>query len=253
MSDNPFKDSYLKVCRAKEHLAELERIATAWSAETEHGEQIAPGASPFSTRSTPAPKNVGAIVGDVVHNLRASLDLMAVALVGLKNGNTKSVYFPFAEDEASFPKRIRDKNFHRAGSQAEKLLLEFAPYSGGNKALRALHDLDVQDKHHSLVPHGVSVTTATMRAVIDEAGIRFVPADDLLSTVGAALTFPPDSVFAGEEIIPVLHQLVELTTSVLKAFEALGEVPGVNIDSAGVQGSPPKEGDEPSAGLSADT
>lgn len=187
----------------------------------------------------PVPEEVGAIVGDVVHNLRAALDLMAVALVRAKGGNTKNVYFPFADSAENLPARIKDKNFHRAGAEAIKLLEEIAPYSGGNVALRELHNLDLQDKHHALIVHSVAITTATVRVDIDETTgkVSLVPVDG--SRPSAALVFPEDSVFANEEIVPVLHKLVETTAGIIKAFEALCEVDGVGDDATGAQGTPP--------------
>ncbi len=236
MTQQPFLDSYRKIDRAKVHLAELERVQAYWSDQTLFGKQIAPHESHLSVRAAPVPQNAGAIVGDVVHNLRAALDLMAVALVRGKGGNTKNVYFPFADTADNLAARIKDKNFHRAGPAAVTLLEEIAPYTGGNAALRELHDLDVQDKHHALIPHNVTLTTAVVRVHIDDAGkVSLVPVED--SRASTALAFPADSVFANQEIILVLHKLVETTAGILKAFEALCEVPRVDVDAAGAHGA----------------
>lgn len=43
---------------------------------------------------TPVPKLFSTRLGDVVHNLRASLDLLAVELVRLNDGNDNGAYFP---------------------------------------------------------------------------------------------------------------------------------------------------------------
>lgn len=48
---HPFRDSYIKLSRAKAHLADLERIQTAWSDSTLGGQQIGPNESFLSTRS----------------------------------------------------------------------------------------------------------------------------------------------------------------------------------------------------------
>ncbi|MEZ5958527.1 MAG: hypothetical protein R3C27_15095 [Hyphomonadaceae bacterium] len=246
---HPFRDSYIKLSRAKAHLADLERIQTAWSDSTPGGQQIGPNESFLSTRSMPVPEEVGAVVGDVVHNLRAALDLMAVALVRAKGGNTKNVYFPFADSAENLPARIKDKNFHRAGNEAVKLLEEIAPYSGGNVALRELHNLDLQDKHHALIVHAITITTATVQVHVDETTgkVSLVPVDG--SRPSAALVFPEDSVFATEEIVPVLHKLVETTAGIIKAFEALCEVDGVGVDAAGAQEKPalPAEPEAPTS------
>ncbi|MBR7540431.1 hypothetical protein KC221_30040, partial [Mycobacterium tuberculosis] len=45
------------------------------------------------------PETVSATIGDAIHNLRASLDLMA-ADMALRNGqSTKGLSFPFADSE----------------------------------------------------------------------------------------------------------------------------------------------------------
>jgi hypothetical protein len=41
---------------------------------------------------------MGAIVGDIIHNLRAALDLAACDLVRIRGGNDNGVYFPFCNE-----------------------------------------------------------------------------------------------------------------------------------------------------------
>ena len=53
------------------------------------------------------------------------------------------------------------KNFDRAGPDAVRLLRTYRPCTGGNATLRALHDLDVQDKHQAFIP---AISTAPMPA-----------------------------------------------------------------------------------------
>ena len=55
------------------------------------------------------PRQNSAILGDIIHNLRSSLDLMAVELVRHKGGKTKDVYFPFSHSETDFNKMINRK------------------------------------------------------------------------------------------------------------------------------------------------
>jgi hypothetical protein len=109
------------------------------------------------------PPWAGAIVGDAVHNLRTALDLMASELARLSGRSDEDVYFPFAADEEQLQKAIQ-KRFRKAGDDAVELLRKFAPYRGGNHALRALHDLDVQDKHTSII---VAAPRPTFRVQLD--------------------------------------------------------------------------------------
>ena len=98
------------------------------------------------------PRLYAAIIGDIIHNLRASLDLLATELVTESGGNPKNVYFPFGSDEAGLDEMIKKRHIDRAGQKAVDLVKSFKPYKGGNNLLRALHDLDITDKHKSLIP-----------------------------------------------------------------------------------------------------
>jgi hypothetical protein len=115
------------------------------------------------------PEIIGAIVGDIIHNLRASLDLAACDLVRLRGGNDNKVYFPFCDRPEELDEMIRRRNFKRAGPRAVALLHELRPYRNGNVALRAIHDLDVQDKHHSLIP-GAMMHASPIFRMRDNAG-----------------------------------------------------------------------------------
>ena len=74
------------------------------------------------------PRKTGSILGDVVHNLRSSLDLLAVELVSINGGNVRNVYFPFASSEGELEDMIKRKNFHRAGSEAVETIKNIKPY-----------------------------------------------------------------------------------------------------------------------------
>jgi hypothetical protein len=164
------------------------------------------------------PEDFGAVVGDVVHNLRAALDLMACDLVRAGNGDPKNVYFPFCDRPEDLDKVLKDKNFNRAGAKAIALLKELKPYRGGNVALRAIHDLDIQDKHKSLIPAVTVVTGQTFRVDVQDGKASFVPIAD--SGPRTSFNFP-DGPFKDQEIIPTLHELMKLTASVVEAFAAL--------------------------------
>lgn len=162
------------------------------------------------------PPLLGSIVGDAVHNLRTALDLMATELVTMSGGSAKSVYFPFGNDLADFEKQIKGKNFHRAGADAVDLLRTLAPYVGGNAALRGLHDLDVQDKHKTLIPVPHYASTH-VPMTLGEGGQYTVGK----STTKAFFQFPADSAFAGKDLVPTLKELVQLVEGILQAFAAL--------------------------------
>ena len=92
-----------------------------------------------------------AVLGDAVHNLRAALDILASELARINGKSDLNVYFPFAATETDFPNAIINRNFVKAGPDAVSLLCTFAPYHGGNELFRAVHDLDIEDKHTALI------------------------------------------------------------------------------------------------------
>lgn len=176
-----------------------------------------------------SPQDFGVIVGDAVHNLRAALDLLAVEAVGRNGGNAKNVYFPFADSAANLDDMIKRRNFHRASLGDQDTIRKLQPYTGGNHLLRSLHDLDIQDKHHSLIPHASFVTMPKIGVKADSAGNPIGFAEDKLELEVdpseppiVKFTFPDDSVFAGEEVVTVLWQLHDHVTSIVDMFAGAG-------------------------------
>jgi hypothetical protein len=155
----PFEAPKLKLERARFHLKELESEVTAYFSrkpmvlvvEKPKGfEQL--GSHSWTVRfREPVPKHIAPVIGDVVHNLRASLDLLACDLVRLAGKSTKEVKFPFCDNPDKLDFFIKERKFYRAGPEAVALLKTLKPYKGGNIALRAIHDLDIRDKHEALI------------------------------------------------------------------------------------------------------
>jgi hypothetical protein len=222
----PFEASRLKITRARQHLASLVDLTTQHLAANPPTVEsyYAPGPqggtilSVIVVTKSPPPL-YGAVVGDIAHNLRAALDLMAVDLVHLRAGNTKGVYFPFCDVPSDLEEMIKRKNFHRAGEAAGELLRDIKPYRGGNVALRALHDLDVQDKHRSLIPNSnyASTPEITTDWSSGELMLRLVEG----SEPKVHFVFPDDSALAGSEIVETLEGLAQLVERTVQAFAAL--------------------------------
>lgn len=160
----------------------------------------------------------GIILGDAIHNLRSALDLMATELAGIAEADPNKAYFPFAGDLTSLRKSQKFKDFAKCGADCADLIETIAPYHGGNEALRALHDLDVQDKHKSLIP-SKKVIEWEMEGEVDLDD----PANhSLVATAKVTLyKFPEDSPLAGKPIIPSLEMLAQAVERVLEAFATL--------------------------------
>lgn len=224
--DDLFAASIVKVKRARKHIQELEELLARHEVEHPPVVSVTPRAQGgiegihVSTKAPPA--CFGAIVGDVVHNLRASLDLMAVELVTVTSPglSTKSVHFPFSDSAAELEAAIKRRTFRRAGDDAVTLLESLRPYKGGNAELRGLHDLDARDKHSALIPEAATIITPLLRANTDNFPDIFVEMVEG-SSPDVKTVFPRDSPFAGDEIVPTLHNLVKLTESILESFHSL--------------------------------
>jgi hypothetical protein len=157
MSD-PFNSVQVKLGRTRQLINQLATAINDYRGARLVPEQIDPQMIGWIVKVPYEPNEVVAILGDTVHNLRTSLDHLAVTVVGLNKGNTKNVYFPFAENADELESQIKSKHFDRASAEAVDLLKSLKPFKGGSAALRAIHDLDVMDKHHTLIPvYGLGV------------------------------------------------------------------------------------------------
>jgi hypothetical protein len=159
---------------------------------------------------------LGAIIGDIVHNLRSALDLMASELARLNDRSDKEVYFPFSDGPETLDAAIIKKCFRKAGEDAVALLREYAPYRGGNEHLRAIHDLDVQDKHSALLvaagTFGVGISISTKDGKLGEPR---------MTTAERTYKFPGDSPLAEMPIFETLEDCVELVAGIIEAFASM--------------------------------
>lgn len=239
----PFDHSRIKLKRARANIGELQNEILAYLKRQPFYLVVQP--APNDSKEwvvrvrEEVPVEFSAIIGDVLHNLRAALDLMAVQLVRLNHASDDDVYFPFSKSAARFDDALRSRNMHRASPEAVALLRALKPYPGGNDTLRDLHDLDIMDKHQALIP------TSDMIAMPDYLGgkeivrgvnvgpIRdgtTVPADPQITPyirVGGtyqgtfSLRFPIGGPLAGQEIIPALINLAHSIDQIIESFADL--------------------------------
>ena len=163
---------------------------------------------------------LGAVLGDTIHNLRASLDLLASDLVKMNGKSTRNVYFPFASSKEELDEMIIKKKFNLAGDKAVELLKSYLPYTGGNDQLRALHDLDIEDKHQKLID-----TEKTM-------GIKFSFEYNIDDIEDAKLAyscdevkhyFPNESKLAGKLVVETLQDIHKQLVLIVDSFEKMIE------------------------------
>ena len=143
----------LKIGRAEEHVRELEREIRAYL-QTHPYEflQEAQGATPqivpIQVR-VPPPSHLSCIVGDVVYNSRAALELVFWALAletGPKDPDRDRISFPIFADQSKFA-GAQDGFDHYLPSGAIDVVEEVQPFRTRNASLSVLRTLSNQDKH----------------------------------------------------------------------------------------------------------
>lgn len=169
-----FVASRLKIERAKSHIEDMQAALSSFldgNPYTIFSEVNLDGSEVFKVRvGQCVPPLFGAIVGDVVHNLRSALDLMATDLARA-NGNTSKTalgetYFPITANRENL-EATKHTKIKRLSAEAQDLILKLEPYDGGNASiLYALHHLDIADKHASVIPVGAAYVNRSVGASI---------------------------------------------------------------------------------------
>jgi hypothetical protein len=254
---HPSDGPRIKIQRAKKHIYELDAEVRAFLGTNPYRvfteDEADTGDKVWRVKvSKQPPPRWSAIVGDAVHNLRSSLDLLVNQLV-LANGHD-------ATDETAFPIGWTGKDYETKAARitkgisdtAKDMIAALKPYKGGNDALWRLHRLDIADKHRLLLAVG-----ATHRNVIlPSPAVGGMPAgamsialgvadrqfplkdrteifrvakaarregdqdyDDLKFTFEVALNEP--GVIEGEAALPALHELSDLAQGIVAAFDPL--------------------------------
>jgi hypothetical protein len=249
----------IKLERARRHAEELDRTSQEYlqsdpftiveSHEAHTGDLVS-----FAMVKRPIPAELGAIIGDVVHNLCCALDHLAWQLV-LTNGNAphKKTTFPYAQNSREFRKEAAFR-LQGASATAIDLVKRMQVHPNGDADLFRVCRLDVEDKHRLLIPLGmahesvevlhVRITTpedappefpVLSRAPFnrqypleDGAEIFRVPKSareagyDMSERVYTfALGFGGGNLFDGEPIIPTVPKLVDHVERVTAPLVAL--------------------------------
>lgn len=151
----------IKLSRATRHIAELNCVARAYldarpfdlaQAEEPNGDLVW---RIKMYREVPA--EWSAIVGDIVHNIRSALDLVAWQLVELSGERpTRNTCFPIGQTCPSAYYQTLRRALAGASPAAVRLIRRLKAYAGGNPALTQLHALDITDKHRLVLVVGAA-------------------------------------------------------------------------------------------------
>ena len=187
------------------------------------------------------PEFFALIIGDAVHNLRASLDHWAAALVSETTGNPidTRVYFPFYGQGKTLESARGYSSIKQAAPDvADFIRQKIKPGFDGDRNLWSITDLDNIDKHNFILPIVAlaSVTDLELRWPPDNflkdvsAGgeatspVRLIRAEVPFSIgknfkTAVEITFPKGSLFENEPVIPTITKLGEVVTKTLDALE----------------------------------
>jgi hypothetical protein len=245
-----FRGPNLKLARAKQHIDDLDAEIARFLARKPYRIMVEPNASGEHPEwphdrvmriSEQPPESFSLIIGDAIHNMRSSLDLLVCAFVRVEGKSDKRVQFPIARDANSLEEAIKQANVHRASPKAVDFIRALKPYEGpgGNTALCDIHKLDILDKHRliitvSNVAHFEDVTIgvrgnslmATMPTfgwgALEDGAVLFHAAETVDVKIGDEIpatyqiAFGPGQPLHHEPVVKTLKILADYIESVLK-------------------------------------
>jgi hypothetical protein len=252
----------LKVERANHHLRDLEgrlhafRETRPYSLYSEPDSDV--GHQCYKVRvHNKLPPEFTVIVGEVVHQLRSSLDHLARQLWDSdgRRGAEDSVYFPIYETEAKYVASRKAKVEGFFAPAVVSVLDTLQPHAAGNDLLWKLHKLNNIDKHRHLTvvdcvvdslgmvfgqnPNPFPLTLpkplwpdGSLKVVEDGAIVAAVgtfkhpsgrpaPEMDAKLQVTFEIVFDEPRIVRGEPVVHLLHQLAGLTDNIVVLFDRL--------------------------------
>jgi hypothetical protein len=211
-----FRDSRVKLSMALKYIEQVDAGLRAYDSNNPTSARFK-GTGELEITSKEIPPEILSTLGDAIHNMRAALDLMAAELARINNKGDKNVYFPFSDSKEELSAQIDNKKFYRAGDDAVALLEKFQPYRGGNEKLRAIHDLDIRDKHKSIIETQRVLHDLNLAYRLDEG-----PSPPIAVKVTNSHEFL-DGPLAGMPLIKTSKELVQLVEGVIEAFARMIE------------------------------
>jgi hypothetical protein len=234
----------VKVERAKKHLCDLEKDLTEYrgSSYTVIGPAIGPktgtplsGADRTLHTLPMIPFDAIAASGDIIQNLRSSLDHLAyqLVMVGTNDAGPKHVrriQFPIAEDFGAYETR-KAGQVEGMRDDAKLAIDAVKPYKDGNDNLWRIHELNNIDKHRCLFTVAQDhLFVADWLPELPGLGPFWYKAKDLTfaGVFGGNMDerFQAEidracsnaNVVRGDALLPTLHQLVTFTDTFVRSF-----------------------------------
>jgi hypothetical protein len=160
---------------------------------------------------------VGTIVGDVLNNIRASLDVMASTMARLNGDASEAVQFPFAMAATDFSAESASHNFDKAGQHALHILRSVAKIHSGIRHLAAIPALQSQ-AYAGLIRLVPSISNIKIKGsyVLND------PSADDISIVSYDIKFLFSKVsnLPEQNVIDYLIIVMNLARAIMGAFES---------------------------------
>lgn len=158
-SNDLFKSARLKIDRASEHIADVNKVLK----EKRPFRYIVETDAKGGRRATMAEKDEAVVdalsvrSGDAIHNLRSALDhayAAVVSRVATIERERRAIQFPFSETASRLEEACKNRLAHKVSPEFLAAIMKLKPHGerGGNEILYFMHALDVPDKHAHLVP-----------------------------------------------------------------------------------------------------
>jgi hypothetical protein len=240
--ENPFANAILKIERANKHIADIEqRLRTSSDTygpmmhiDMQTGEKFLD----YILSDRKLRPDIALIVGDALHNLQCALDIAWCAAVRVlyPQANSRWLKFPIFKTRHQLESTLTESRKIPSSSPLFDLIVNRVKcYEGGDTDLLALHDLDIDDKHHLLIPM-LTVTGVEGVEVEHEDGtinryeIMLVPPNSYRTTVPLEskiknhgevrfeVTFGEGTPLEGVEVIPTLKRFSRKTSRIVRAL-----------------------------------
>lgn len=202
-----FQGPLLKVERANQHIAELEALFDKFlsQGDTHSFEEVMDGVYAQKVKKR-LPEHLATIIGDAIHNVRASLDHLYVILTRL-NGQTpdRYKYFPIHEDASYLASQLTPKNPNPSVKVMDVIRNDIRPHDGpnGTGLILAIHNMDIADKHVILLPIVGSVIIKKMAFLNKDGSVALTTVNESFGGYDPMRAFagPFDMVVSGYKVV----------------------------------------------------
>jgi hypothetical protein len=169
----------LKLERAEHHIRKLEAIFGQYVRDNvkrlrpERQQRLLKNGQIGSTPTFP--KHTPTVLGDALHNLRVSLD-HAYHIVCEAKGAKFNKYrrFPFGKDRQSLEGSMngqKQEGITPSDKVIAAIIDDIQPYADGKLGLYGLHELDITDKHLTLIPTAREMRVGHLE-MVDASGAK---------------------------------------------------------------------------------